>query len=99
MCFVMVIKLLLGCYMLCGYLWEFLKFYILGECSHDSTIGTPHHQAGAAMMCGDGKQAYREVPVPVKTAEELYKEWWLRRHPEVTDCDQTESELHSQGTD
>ena len=28
-------------------------------------------------MCGDGKEAYREVPKQpaVKTAEQLYKEW------------------------
>ena len=28
-------------------------------------------------MCGE-KQAYRDIS-PVKTAEELYKEWWQKK--------------------
>ena len=42
-------------------------------------------------MCD--KSAFREVP-EVKTAEQLYKEWW-----EKNQNAKTESELHSQGTD
>jgi hypothetical protein len=47
-------------------------------------------------MCGDGKEAYREVPVQpaVKTAEQLYKEWWEKKHH-----DKTESELRAESTD
>jgi hypothetical protein len=45
-------------------------------------------------MCGDGKQAYREVPQTVKTAEQLYKEWWEKKHH-----DKTESELRAESTD
>jgi hypothetical protein len=44
-------------------------------------------------MCGDGKEAYREVPVPVKTAEQLYKEWWEKNHNA-----ETESEFRAEKT-